>query len=82
MALRTGLLGRPSGVKPWASRMSSGISMRRKASICHWGEPYQTESVPQGTRSLPMPRISVPSRAAQWRGCTTAEEAKVVPSSA
>ena len=27
--------------------MSSGISSRRIASICHCGEPYHTESVPQ-----------------------------------
>jgi hypothetical protein len=62
--------------------MSSGISRRRIASICHCGEPYHTESVPQITWSGPMPLTSVPIMAAQWRGCLTAELANEVPSSA
>src|SRR5215470_13020598 len=56
--------------------MSSGISSRRNASICHCGEPYQTESVPQNTWSCPRPLISVPIMAAQKRGFDTAEIAK------
>ena len=56
--------------------------MRRIASICHCGDPYQTESVPQMTWSAPMPRMSVPRNAAAWRGWVTAELANDVPISA
>src|SRR5437867_6364502 len=45
----------PSAAKPYVRRKSSGISMRRNASICHCGEPYQTESVPHSTWSAPRP---------------------------
>src|SRR5262249_38625583 len=36
-----------------------GISSRRIASICHCGDPYHTESVPQSTWSTPIPLIKV-----------------------
>ena len=49
MARFTGLSAGPRGLKPCFFCMSSGISSRRIASICHWGEPYQRESVPQMT---------------------------------
>ena len=37
------------------------------ASICHCGDPYQTESVPHMTWSAPIPLISVPTKAADTR---------------
>src|SRR5262245_6669881 len=52
------------------------------ASICHWGEPYQTESEPNTIRSGPMNFISCPIRCAATVGKVTIEEAHVVPSSA
>src|ERR1700757_2879033 len=61
--------------------MSSGISSLRNASICHCGEPYQTESVPQKIWSWPRPLINEPIIAAQKRGLDVAETAKLVPTS-
>src|SRR5207249_760606 len=54
----------PSGAKLCFFCMSSGISRRRSASICHWGDPYHTESLPQTTWSAPIPLTSVPMNAA------------------
>src|SRR5205823_4235815 len=48
--------------------MSSGISSRRSASICHCGEPVQMASVPHTTWSAPRPRTSMPIIAADTRG--------------
>ena len=59
--------------------ISAGISSRRKASICHWGEPYHTESLPQATWSAPSPRTRVPTRAAASGGLDTAQVANDVP---
>src|SRR2546425_464091 len=69
----------PSGAKPCFFCMSSGISRRRSASICHCGDPYHTESLPQTTWSAPRPRTRVPMNAAAKRGFATAELAKAVP---
>ena len=41
-------------------RSDSGIVKRRNASICHWGEPHQIESVPQSTWSAPSDWTSMP----------------------
>src|SRR5437870_13160781 len=71
----------PSGAKLCFFCMSSGISRRRNASICHWGDPYHTESLPQTTWSAPIPLTSVPMNAAAKRGFATAELANEVPSS-
>src|SRR4028119_1745844 len=60
--------------------MSSGISRRRRASICHCGEPVQTASVPQTTWSAPRPFTRMPMSAAAKRGCTTVVWAKIWPS--
>src|SRR4029450_13825044 len=72
----------PRAGKPYFFCMSSGISSRRMASICHCGDPYQTESVPHMMWSAPIPLISVPINAAENLGCATAELANDVPSSA
>ena len=56
------LLASPSAANPYFFCMSSGISSRRIASICHCGEPYHTESVPHRTWSAPMPLTSVPTQ--------------------
>src|SRR5438132_7120070 len=53
MARFTGPSAGPNGLKPCPFCMSSGISSRRNASICHWGEPYHTESVPQNMSRRP-----------------------------
>jgi hypothetical protein len=36
----------PSDLNPCFFRMALGISILRIASICHCGDPHQTESVP------------------------------------
>src|SRR5207302_8090353 len=72
----------PRGAKLYFFCISGGISSRRNASICHCGEPYHTESVPQTTWSRPRPLIQVPTRAAAKRGFAVHELAKLVPMSA
>src|SRR5207244_11283690 len=63
-------------------RISSGIWNRQKASICHWGDPYHTESEPNTIRSGPMNFMSCPMMWAATVGKVTTEEAQVVPISA
>jgi hypothetical protein len=51
------LLASPSAGKPYFFCMSSGISSRRIASICHCEEPYHTESAPEHViRAQPLDR--------------------------
>src|SRR5207244_10173815 len=59
-----------------------GIWNRQKASICHWGPPYQSESDPNTIRSGPMNFRSWPMICAHTVGNVTTDPAKVVPSSA
>src|SRR5438128_7715551 len=61
--------------------ISSGISSRRSASICHCGAPVQIASVPQTTWSAPSPFTSVPIMAAHRRGSATVLCAKIWPRS-
>ena len=77
----TGPSAGPSGEKPYFFCMSSGISSRRSASICHWGEPVQMASVPHTTWSAPRPLTSLPIIAAHRRGCATVVWAKICPRS-
>jgi hypothetical protein len=79
MAVLTFPSAAPSAANLCCLRISAGISRRRMASICHCGEPYQTESEPHSTRSAPSPRTSVPRKAAAKRGLDTAQVAKAVP---
>src|SRR6266850_7806830 len=67
---------------PYFFRISSGIWNRQSASICHCGDPYQTESEPNTMRSSPKYLSAWPSRWAQTLGNVITQEAKVVPSSA
>src|SRR5437870_11386457 len=52
------------------------------ASICHWGDPYQTESEPKTIRSSPMNFMSCPMMCAATVGKVTTDDAHVVPISA
>ena len=79
MADFTSPSGAPSGANLLFFCISTGISSLRKASICHCGDPYQTESLPHMTWSVPRPRTSVPTRAAASGGLDTAQVAKDVP---
>ena len=63
-------------------RISSGIWNRHSASICHCGEPYQTESDPKTIRSSPMNFRSWPRMCAATVGKVTTDDAQVVPISA
>src|SRR5262249_14246627 len=76
------LLAPPRAGEPYFFCMSSGISSRRMASICHCGDPYQTESVPPLICAAPIPLVNVPINAAENLGWATAELANDVPSSA
>ncbi len=60
MAFFTGPSAGPSGSKLCLSYKSTGISMRRNASICHCGEPAQIESVSYSTPPTPNPLINIP----------------------
>src|SRR5881628_3166875 len=71
-------LAGPRGANPYFFCMSSGISSRRRASICHCGEPWKTESLPQMTLLAPSPLIHVPSIAAANLGSITHVVAKLV----
>src|SRR5260370_33577572 len=73
--------GEPSGANLLFFCISMGISSLRKASICHWGDPYQTESLRHMTWSGPSPRTSVPMSAAASCGFDTAQGAEDVPTS-
>src|SRR6266481_3653064 len=73
--------GAPSGANWLFFCISTGTSSRRKASICHCGDPYQTESLPHTTWSAPRPRTRVPISAAASGGLATAQVAKDVPTS-
>src|SRR5215510_3853208 len=62
--------------------MAGGIWNRHSDSICHCGEPYQTESEPNTIRSSPMNFKSCPRMWAAIVGKVTTDEAHVVPISA
>ena len=81
MPFLTGPLAAPSGAKPYFFCMSSGISSRRSASICHCGAPVQSESVPHTTWSAPRPLTSEPMMNAERRGSATVVRAKIWPRS-
>src|SRR5207248_10432305 len=67
---------------PAATGKFSGIWNRHSASICHCGEPYQTESDPKRTRSSPKNFRPWPRMCAQPQGKVMTDDANVVPSSA
>src|ERR1700733_2929177 len=68
MADLTGPRASPSGAKPYFFCITSGISRRRRPSICHCGPPVHSASVPQQTRSTPIPLIRMPIKSAQKFG--------------
>src|SRR5216683_3501953 len=74
----------PGSEAPFLSTFgnTSGIWNRHSASICHCGDPYQTESDPNTMRSSPKYFTAWPSRWAQTLGKVITLEANVVPSSA
>src|SRR5438270_7518220 len=82
MRLFTGPSAAPSGLKPCCFCMSSGISSRRSASICHCGEPVQMASVPHSTWAAPRPRTSMPIIAADTCGSAIVVCANSWPTSA